>query len=191
MQLVMMKESLAALPAVALPAGYSLRHFLPGDESNWERVLDQSFGVTNPPRRFVNIMGRDSACAPERILFIMYDGVAVATASAWYRPEWGAETGYVHYVGTSADHKGKKLGYWVSLAALHRFVFEGRSRAVLQTDDHRVPAVKIYLELGFEPWLVEENQRQRWRAIIETHRFQALCPRLEQSVAAPIHTPIA
>ena len=187
MQLVMMKESLTDLPPVVLPTGYSLRHFRPGDEINWETVLNQSFGEVVPPRLFAGVMACDAACSPERVLFVTRDNVPVATASAWYKPEWGRDMGYVHYVGVSANHKGKKLGYWVSLAVLHRFVFEGRTQSVLQTDDHRVPAVKTYLELGFAPWLVEENQRQRWRAVIETNRFKALCPRLEQILAGPVH----
>ena len=187
MQLVMLKESLAALPPLALPAGYSLRHFRPGDEGHWERVLDQSFGATNPPRRFVNVMGRDAACSPERVLFVTWDGAPVATASAWYRPEWGVETGYVHYVGASPAHKGRRLGFQISLAVLHRFVCEGRTRAVLETDDFRVPAIKTYLELGFQPWLVEADQRQRWRTIVETNGLQALCPALEGIVSGPIH----
>jgi len=188
MQLVMMKESLADLPPVVLPAGYTLRHFHPGDEAHWERVLNQSFGEVKPPRLFAGVMARAAACVPERVLFVTWEDVPVATAAAWYKPElWGIDVGLVHNVGVSADHKGKKLGYWVSLAVLHRFVFEGRTRAVLLTDDHRVAAIKTYLELGFEPWLVEESQRQRWRAVIETSRFQALCPRLEQIVAGPVH----
>lgn len=165
MQLAMMRENLSDLPAVVLPEGYRLRHFRPGDEAGWEAVMEQSFGAKDPPWSFTATMGCDAACAPERVLFVTYDDVPVATASAWYRPEWGRDTGYVHYVGTSTRHAGRKLGYWVSLAVLHRFVFEGRARAVLQTDDHRVPAIKTYLQLGFVPWLVEEDQRQRWRTI--------------------------
>jgi len=188
MQLVMVKESLLALPPVVLPEGYQLRHFRAGDEAGWERVMAQSFGEKDPPWSFGDTMGRDAACAPERVLFVACGDVPVATASAWYRPEWGPDTGYVHFVGTSPEHGGKKLGYWVSLAVLHRFVFEGRTRAVLQTDDHRVPALKTYLQLGFEPWPVEEDQRNRWRHAIEANGFGPLCPNLERIVNGPVHS---
>lgn len=187
MQLVMVKKSLAGLQPVALPDGYGIRHFRAGEDKMWERVLDESFGPATPPRLFATTMGCDAACAPERILFVTRDDVPVATASAWYVPAWGASAGYVHYVGVCHGHTGRKLGYWVSLAVLHRFVFEGRSRAVLQTDDHRVPAIKTYLQLGFRPFLVEEDQRRRWRAVIETNGFQPLCPELEQVVSGPVH----
>ncbi len=186
MQLVMAKESLADLQPVALPAGYRIRHFRAGDETHWENVMNQAFGVVDPPRLFNRVMACDAACAPERVLFVTHGDVPVATASAWYKPECGLHTGYLHYVGVSAAHQGRKLGYGVSLAVLHRLVFEGRTRAILQTDDHRVPAIKTYLQLGFEPWLVEEDQRGRWRAVIETARFQALCPRYNEWVEGPI-----
>lgn len=187
----MMRKNLNDLQPVVLPGGYELRHFRPGEDGQWERILNESFGVIDPPRCFVSTMACDAACVPERILFITKDDVPVATASAWYNPAWGVATGYVHYVGVCPGHSGRKLGYWVSLAVLHRFVFEGRASAVLQTDDHRVPAVKTYLKLGFKPLLVEENQRQRWRTIIDTNRFQALCPELEQVVNGPIYQPSA
>lgn len=187
MQLVMVKHSLADLPPVELPDGYALRHFVPGDEAGWEAVMAASFGRREPAWSFLDVMGRDAACSPERVLFITCEGQIVATASAWYRPEWGAETGYVHYVGADPAHCGKKLGHMVSLAVLHRFVFEGRSRAVLQTDDFRVPAIRTYLRLGFEPWLIEEDQRQRWRVVFESNGLQPLCPNWEELVSGPMH----
>lgn len=187
MQLVMMKESLDDLPPVTLPEGYVLAHFLPGEEAGWELVMSEAFGEKDPPWSFAATMGRDAACCPERVLFIKQQGEAVATASAWYRPDWGLDTGYVHYVGGRPGHAGKKLGLLVSLAVLHRFVYEGRTRAVLQTDDFRVAAVKTYLQLGFRPWLVEEDQRERWRNVVETNGLQALCPELEEIVTGPLH----
>ncbi|NSW56879.1 MAG: GNAT family N-acetyltransferase [Armatimonadetes bacterium] len=188
MQLVMMKHSLEGLPPVELPQGYELRHFVPGDEAGWEAVMAASFGQKEPAWSFRDVMGRDAACSPERVLLVTCRGQAVATASAWYRPEWGIETGYVHYVAADPAHSGKKLGHMVSLAVLHRFVFEGRTRAVLQTDDFRAPAIKTYLRLGFEPWLVEEDQRQRWRVVFETNRLQPLCPNWEEIIKGSIHT---
>ena len=186
MQLVMVKENLEDLPPVVLPDGYSIRHFLPGDEHHWENILNKSFGESNPPRSFDQIMGMDASCSPERVLFVTYKDIPIATASAWYIPSKGLKTGYVHYVGICPEHSGKKLGYLVSLAVLHRFVYEGRTRAVLQTDDFRVPAVKTYLQLGFQPFLVEEDQRQRWSNVINNNGFQELCPNLEEIVNGEI-----
>ena len=56
---------------------------------------------------------------------------------------------------------GRGLGFHVSLACTHIMAAEGRTSAVLQTDDFRLPAIKSYLRLGFAPLLMHENQRQR------------------------------
>ncbi|NLB54442.1 MAG: GNAT family N-acetyltransferase [Lentisphaerae bacterium] len=189
MQLVMLRESLKDLPPVILPHGYMIRHFMPGDETHWERIMDDSFGKGEVARKFNSVMGNDAACSPERILFICYDEMPIATASAWYNPNWGLGTGYLHYVGVCSGHQGKKLGYSVSLAAMHRCVFEGRSRAVLQTDDHRVSAIKTYLKLGFVPWLVEDNQRKRWRTVLEENGFTEMCPDLKTILSGGVHIP--
>ena len=68
-------------------------------------------------------------------------------------------------VAVRPAHRGRRLGYWVCLAALRRMAAEGLHRAVLRTDDFRIPAIRTYLRLGFEPVVVHENQRARWRAV--------------------------
>ncbi len=38
----------------------------------------------------------------------------------------------------------------------------------LCTDDWRLPAVKTYLNLGFEPEIIHESHPARWKAVFET-----------------------
>jgi mycothiol synthase len=152
--LVMIRETLTDLPTVNVPAGYSIRGFVPGDEYSWERIVAASFET---PRSFQAIMREDPSFVQERILFVVKDNVPVGTAAAWYHPLWGAQYGYLHFVGVEPRHRGKRLGYWVSLAALYRFVTEGRTMAVLETEDFRVPAIRTYLRLGFRPQLTGQS----------------------------------
>ena len=37
----------------------------------------------------------------------------------------------------------------------------------LLTDDFRVPAVKTYLNLKWQPWLYLEDMQERWQALAE------------------------
>jgi len=90
-------------------------------------------------------------------------------------------------VGVLPGHQGKHLGAKVSLAALRRFVEEGRIDAVLQTDDFRLPAIRTYLRLGFEPLPIHENQRQRWRAVFD----EILRPDLVRQFQPTLDGPIA
>ncbi len=160
-QLVMRRVHLRELPKIDLPAGYSLRSFQDGDEGFWDRIIQVSF--ESPTYDFNKVMKADPAFRPERVLFVTHGDEPVATASAWQCERFGPVIGYLHMVGVSPGHQGKHLGYWVSLAVLHHFITEGRIEAVLQTDDFRLPAIKTYLRMGFEPLLVHENQRNRWR----------------------------
>lgn len=162
-QLVMRRAHLRDLPAIKLPEGYSLRCFQPGDEAAWEKIIGETFSATSYV--FDKVMKAAPAFYPERVFFITHADAPVATASAWLENRFGPIIGYLHMVGVRPGHQGKQLGFCVSVAALHRFLEEGRAEAVLQTDDFREAALKTYLRMGFEPLLVNANQRSRWRNI--------------------------
>jgi mycothiol synthase len=165
-QLVMRRDSLAGLPAVALPEGFHLAHFRLGDEAAWESIIGESFGWSERAGKFDAIMRADAAFRAECVLLVRHGDRPVATASAWHRASHGPRIGYLHYVGVLPAYQGKRLGLHVSLACLHVMSQEGRTAAVLQTDDSRVAAIKTYLRLGFTPVLVHENQRRRWRDVL-------------------------
>jgi mycothiol synthase len=71
-------------------------------------------------------------------------------------------SGYVHWVGADPAHRGKRLGYLASLATLHEFVRLGCKDAVLETDDFRLPAIKVYFKLGFAPEYRHATHAPRW-----------------------------
>lgn len=163
-QLFMVHPDLFALSELNLSDGYTVRRFHHGDESSWEHIIKESF--QNEPN-FDKDMKSDSSYLPERVWFICDENGPIATASAWYRPDWDENTGYLHMVGILPSHAGKGLGLQVSLAALHHMQRENRTKAVLHTDDFRIPAVKIYWKLGFKPKIIHENQIKRWKALEE------------------------
>jgi len=185
-QLHMVKPNLGGLPVVRLPEGYALRTFREGDEVHWTRILAASF--QGPPEKysFDAILRNDAAFLPERIFFVTCGVQPVATASAYYRPEFMPNAGMVHYVAALPEHTGKRLGYWVTLATLHRMAAEGRQRAWLSTDDFRLPAIKTYLNLGFEPLLIDENQRARWRKVFADLGLPELCDRFAPILEGPL-----
>ena len=191
-QLSMFRPQLDGLPPVILPAGCELRHFEPGDEGIWERVIGISFGKNPGDIPFGRSMLDPGCFLPERILFIRRDGADVATASAYVSPPTRLpDAGSLHYVGVLPGHTGLRLGYLVSLACLHRMRAEGRQRAILQTDDFRLPAIKTYLNLGFVPVLVDENQRQRWRDVFAALHLPELAERCARLLDGPVWQPPA
>ncbi len=170
--LVMIRDSLEELPPLCPPAEYPIRTFRSGDEFHWERIVAASFET---PRSFQAIMREDPSFLPERIFFATYRGIPVATAAAWYHPLWGSHYGYLHFVAVNPDHRGRKLGHLVSLAALGRFLEEGRTMAVLETEEFRIPAIKTYLRLGFRPQVTGDTQTQ-WQELAEVHHLPLSLP---------------
>jgi mycothiol synthase len=166
----MIREDLLGLVDVNLPRGYSLRHFCLGDEIAWEAIISNSFGQENT-YKFDILMKQDPCYKPQRVLFICFDNHPVATASAWYMEKYGPDFGYIHMVGVLSSYQGKSLGYWISLACLHYFVRENRKKAILQTDDFRLAAIKTYLNLGFKPHIVDDGQINRWSNIFNKINF--------------------
>lgn len=92
----------------------------------------------------------------------------VATAMATHHPKplhpYGGELGWV---AGHPDHGGKGLGTAVCAAVVKRFLSAGYERIYLLTDDWRLPALKVYLKLGFVPFLFEPGIAERWEAICE------------------------
>jgi len=189
-QLVMIRRNLESLPEVALPEGCTLRAFAPGDEADWSKIVAESFKIDTGPDHFDKAMKSDFAFRPHRVLFVECTGELVATASAWYRPTWGRNTGYLHMVGVRPAHTGKRLGLIVSAAALRQMAAEGRTCAVLETDDFRIPALKTYLRLGFDPLLVDDNQRKRWRDAFAATGKPELCETFADILSGPVFEPI-
>lgn len=161
-QLVMARMHLQDLPEVQLEPGYTLRHFAIGDEAGWNILISKTFKSLYD---FDGTLLADPFYHPERVFFVEHSDEIVATACAWRSDKWGKNTGVLHMVGASPEHRGHHLGFQVSLAALHRLVREGIHHAVLQTDDDRVPAIATYLKLGFAPYLIDPNQAERWNII--------------------------
>lgn len=185
-QLWMVRPDLANLPTVELPEGYRIRSYQPGDAAHWTRLLAESFSNKPESHPFDNVMRKDPAFRPERMLFACRGEEPVGTTSAWYNPATMPDAGVVHWVGVVPAHTGKRLGYWLVLTALHRMAAEGRKRSYLMTDDFRLPAIKTYLNCGFTPLLVHENQRERWRKVFADLGLPELCERFRNVLDGPV-----
>ena len=75
---------------------------------------------------------------------------------------YGGELGWV---AGSPAHAGRGLGTAVCAAVVRRFLTAGYRRVYLLTDDWRLPALKVYLKLGFVPYLFEAGMAARWQGI--------------------------
>lgn len=163
-QLIMKKCGMENLPQINLPEGYTLRTYRPGDEKKWEEVTDKAFGGVH---RFLDSMKDAVTRFPDGIFFICHGEKIVATTAALVTERDGRKMGYVHMVAADPEHNGRKLGYNVVLAVLHKIAAYGLDCAILTTDDHRLPAIKVYLQLGFKPVIPNDGHKSRWKVILE------------------------
>ena len=170
-QLRMLLGSLASLPPVSLPAGFELKRFRPGDEQAWVDLLNSTLSLGEwDLRRAEERMKGSVRVIADGILFITEGGLPVATACLTHHDEMPeAELGWV---GVSPHVQGKGLGREVCLAALHYIRDRGYGAVVLFTDDHRHPAIKTYLKLGFEPQMAHESHAERWREVLDKLAWQ-------------------
>jgi len=165
-----MRRGPQPLPPLDLPGDVTLRVFEEAwGSAAWEHIVNTAFGRGFS---FNEKMRAEPAFRPERILFLEQGGVPVAVAAAWERKQWPAGTGYLHYVAVLPEAQGRALGYWVSLACLHQMRREGNDRALLETQDQRLPAIKTYFRLGFSPDLTShESYPERWEKILAQLRW--------------------
>ncbi|MHB0876883.1 MAG: GNAT family N-acetyltransferase [Anaerolineae bacterium] len=171
-QLRMLLRSLDNLPPVAVPTGFELRRYHPGDQQAWVDLLNSTLSLGEwDLKRAEERMNGSVHVVADGVHFITKDGVPVATACLTHHDDMQeAELGWV---GVSPHFQGLSLGYSVCLATLHYTRERGYGAVVLFTDDHRLAAIKTYLKLGFEPQMVHDSHPERWREVLAKLGWQA------------------
>lgn len=94
------------------------------------------------------------------------DGTIVASAIANHSPSpHHPNGGVLDWVMADPEHKGKGLGRAVTIAVTRLLIERGYRRIYLLTDDWRIPALKIYLQLGWQPLILSEDMQARWNEV--------------------------
>jgi mycothiol synthase len=162
----MRRPSLDDLPAMpALPEGYALRAAVSEDAPAVAEVMSSAFGPEWTPDRVLQAL----LDAPDvKVTYVVTaNDKPVATASARLVPDRYPNSGYVHWVGSHQEHRGRGLGAIASIAVLQYFRAIGCRDAVLETDPFRLPAIRTYLKLGFVPEHVDPEHERVWREVFE------------------------
>ncbi len=160
-------EQLAQPPGAPLPAGYTLRTYQPGDEQAFYRLMDKVGWHDWDDARLRPWLYR---ILPEGWFFIFEQGSGqmVATSMATHDPTW--EQPFCGEVGwTAADpaHAGRGLGRAVVAPVVARLLAGGYTCIHLYTEEWRLAAITVYLQLGFVPYLKAESAREKWKQICE------------------------
>ncbi len=164
----MIRPHLNDLPALVVPEGYSLRTAWPGYEETWVQIINAAFAGTDDwtveqcREKFTSRPQFD----PAGMFFACAGEVPVGTAFAW-RDEPGERVwGRVHWVGVVPQHQGQGLGRALVTAVLHYLARHEFPKAFLDTENFRVPAIRLYLSLGFEPYPRDKQEEAVWQDIM-------------------------
>ncbi len=168
-QLYMRKKTLDDLPALSaklekLPADISLHTHRKGDDAVWEALIEQCFGEHYG---FEQNVSSCNGYAPTHVFYLERGGEYIAVSAAVEQPDFPNE-GWLHFVGVAPFARGMGLAAHTVLASLYCFYARGFKSVVLSTDDFRIPAIKTYLALGFEPIILDESHPERWRKVMDT-----------------------
>ena len=156
-------------PRYAQPEGYTVAPLAPAEDDLWvdiHRLAIPSFSV--PDLRGWLARYRTLALA---------DGILVARDKQSRRPIATAGSladgksgmfpsgGQLGWVATVPAHRGRGLATWLCGMATERLLAAGFDNIFVSTGDEMLPAIRVYLGLGYLPCLYAPDQRERWIAI--------------------------
>lgn len=186
-QVFMHRPHLRDIQAPELPEGYRECLWTQDREADWTDLLDDVFGNWNIERVRQEFMDQPQ-WLPERLTLIARDEPAVAVSLAWECRELWPHSGQVHWVGAREAHRRAGLGRYVVARNLQYFAEHDYDDAVLITDEWRLPAIGLYISMGFDPLMtgVAPDERQRWERVFDALRRQDLMARVRDDYAQAI-----
>jgi len=167
LEVYMVRRDLDAVPVLPWPDGFAVRTYRPGDAGLWTDIWSEAdpFGPMDPGM-FFQAFGDDLPALERRCYFVENEaGAAVATIASWYnRTYHGDDYGQIHWVATRKPYWGRGIG---KAMLSHALVEMGQwhDKAFLGTQTLRLPAIKLYLDLGFVPDLDYPGAREAWREV--------------------------
>lgn len=165
--------SLADIPAYALPDGFALRGYQPGDARHWMRIQQASDRLTVFPSGFFRRkFGVDNAALAARQLYLLGPRAQpIGTATAWWEDTPEGAVGLVHWVAILPTYQGQGLARPLLSVVCTRLAALGHRSARLRTSTARVPAINLYLRFGFQPIIDSPAARDAWRSILPDLKY--------------------
>jgi len=164
-QLFMRWPDAVPAPDVRLPAEYRLRAFSPADTAAYGSLMEKAgFGTWSDDR----IRGTFHRTLDDGMLLVEHTPTRTVVATALANPApadrypHGGELGWV---AADPAHAGKGLGRAVCSAVVALYLSRGYRTIYLSTDDWRLPAIAVYLAMGFVPDEFKPDMPQRWAEV--------------------------
>ena len=156
-QLRMVRQSLKFVEVPPTPKNYNLRQFHMGDDKSYQELFDLAFHM---PDALVKTLEK---ALTDGFFVIEHIPSSTIVASCVAERESNSSNNYIlGWLVCDPSHTGKKLGTIVAAAVTNKLAKEGCVDPRLSTDDFRLAAIRIYLDLGWKPYLYKPGMEQRW-----------------------------
>jgi mycothiol synthase len=164
--LYMLLSDLSTIPSIKLPPGYHSASLSPGHEIDYIGVMRRSLVAEADMEWFCRTFSNDAQYNPDNLLLIYEDTTPIAAAAAWQTLLGSKKTGLVHMVGVDRKYQGRGLGRVITLLVLRRLKERGFHSVMAATEDFRIPALSLYLSLGFKPVCRNRLDALRWKKVL-------------------------
>ena len=164
-------EGIKTPPIVDIPAGYKIRTFQGGDEPDFYALMALAGWTGWDERKLHPWLYR---VLPDGWYLIIHESSdrIVATCMATHDPTWIVPyCGELAWLAADPAHSGKGLGSTAAAAVTARLL-QNRYKVIhLYTEPFRLAALKIYLTLGYKPFLETPESTILWEHICSNLRW--------------------
>lgn len=164
----MIHNALNQAPIHELPEGYSFRFYQEGDLEKWVEIQNRADELFTATAETFNRSLKGSAdYLAQRIMFLVNSkGQDIGTITAWETKKLtGDLLGQVHWVAIVPEAQGHRLAKPMMTAVCQKLIEFGHSKAFLSTNTRRIPALNLYLGMGFKPFKVGANEAEAWETV--------------------------
>ena len=162
---VMRRPTLVGVPAMPiLAAPLVVRRAHVEETEALAALLGQAFPAESwdAPGTARELFGDDTVRAT---LVVADEGRLVATASLQVRPDL-PECAWVRWVATDLDRRREGLARALVIGVLVLAGQAGCREARLRTHTHQLAAIPLYVQLGFEPLVRGDPEREVWERVL-------------------------
>lgn len=159
--LYLVNNDLDNIPDYKLPDGYRFVFFNNGDEKDWveiEASAGEFLSFEEGMEAFNHYYKNHYEGLKKMCIFIENEkGEKVATSTAFYLENRVDDiTGNVHWVSVKKEYQGQHLSKSLICETLKQMRRLGHKKTLLHTQTHTWLAVKIYLDMGFVPYKMND-----------------------------------